>query len=728
MNTALWGGIYNPMLPAGGDARLLNYLLATFSPDLLHPIADDPALNDVFKSHPHLSWPRTAHTPDLIRHDKLLACVDVLPLLAYYWEKTYKFKQESHSFIAHWDPADPLNALFTAVLGRYPSTATVKIDYTDNLKRAIFAEVLKVEKDTVIPAGLIKKTSPLMFTGRRLRGGMSSWAHDGIYLGASGDFHDLVNFWNLRAAGLTLLFVARTGAERLDEYARAWTAALWEEISKSPDEPKNFAVWSKDRDVDERRLGEVLPEDAKQLRCHADVFTWNGLNVRPAKHYIENERLLATIDHREGSSPSITFSLGKKPLPDQLPRPCESQLWGIDVESWSHNGYEGYILHPPFLPQLNETLGRDLVFEPYGLRIGPEKITVIEDLRKEHIHLHPVERNRLWTDVLRVAGLESEMSQPGRIAERLIFQVGGMEGTRVFKIPGVRKLIESREARQGVTSGRATEMIFDKLEDGSNSFEQHKGLYIEQRPHRDLKTSDVLDFLVKKAILLPGLSPKCPNCTLEYWVPINDIRHNSECEYCGHKHIVALQIRDRGDWRFRLSGLFGRDDHQQGAVAVLLALRQVGRLLHPRNESFLYSTALKLKGDGVDCEADLLTIEQDPGGETRIVLGECKTNGEITDDDIQQLLAARAAVEKAGMTCLLLFAKTAARFTDDEITRFKKASDQKVPLILFTARELEPYEVYEGEDWDRLPHKHVLNLREAAENSTFRYLRSAAES
>lgn len=726
LNTALWGGIYNPILPVGGDAKLFDYLFAAFSPDLLHPVANDVSLNDAFKRYPHLSWPRTAHTPDLIKHDKVLACVDILPLLAYYWEKTYKFKQESHTFVPIWDPADPLNVLLTAIFGRFPSKETLKIDYADNLKRGIYAEEVKIEKDAIVPAALLKKTPPIAFTGRRLRGRSSSWSHDGVYLGALSDFDDLVNFWNLRAAGMALQFVAKAGAERVDQYLKAWAAALWDEVTKSPDEPKHFAIWSKDREVDDRRLSEVLPADVKQLRCHVDTFTWNGFNVRPARHSIESERFLAAIDRREGSAPSITFSLAKKPLPEQLPRPCESQLWGVDVESWSDNGYEGYTLHPPFLPELNETMGRDLTFEPHGLRIGPEKITLIEDLHKEHIHLHPVERNRLWAEILKVAGLESEMSQPGRIAERLIFQMRDLEGTRVFKIPGVRKLVESRDARNGVTRGHATQMIFDKADDGSNSFERHKRLFIEQREHRDLTTNDVFDFLVKKAILLPGLSLKCPNCTLEYWVPINAIRHNSECEYCGHRHLVALQIKDRGDWRFRLSGLFGREDHQQGAIAVLLALRQLGHLLHHGNESFLYSTALKLKGGGVNCEADLLALEQDPGGEIRIAVGECKTNGDITDDDIQRLLAVRGALEKLGMTCFLLFAKTAARFSDEEIARFKGASGQGVPLILFTARELDPYEVYEGEDWDRLPQKHAMNFREAAENSAFRYLRAAA--
>ena len=79
------------------------------------------------------------------------------------------------------------------------------------------------------------------------------------------------------------------------------------------------------------------------------------------------------------------------------------------------------------------------------------------------------------------AGLGIEPSQGGRLADRLLEALGGYESTRVFKIRGVRNLIQGHGSQDAVGRGDATSAIWN-----SGQFKDHEGLYIEARETKAL--------------------------------------------------------------------------------------------------------------------------------------------------------------------------------------------------------------------------------------------------
>jgi hypothetical protein len=92
-----------------------------------------------------------------------------------------------------------------------------------------------------------------------------------------------------------------------------------------------------------------------------------------------------------------------------------------------------------------------------------------------------------------------------------------------------------------------------------------------------------------------GLEFTCPNCQLLSWVHLDEVKTRSICDYCDYHYDVTPQLKDR-DWRYRLSGIFGRDDDQLGGVPVALTLQQLASSLH---DSFMmYSTALNFRPAG----------------------------------------------------------------------------------------------------------------------------------
>jgi hypothetical protein len=100
------------------------------------------------------------------------------------------------------------------------------------------------------------------------------------------------------------------------------------------------------------------------------------------------------------------------------------------------------------------------------------------------------------------------------------------------------------------------------------------------------------------------------------------------------------------------------------------------------------------------CEIDLAwIIPQRYPEKTIVILGECKDQGPIKleqfEKDIENLRRVADALPRKRFKTFVLLAKLSP-FTPDEIERAKTLNDAYEPrLILLTARELEPYHIYE---------------------------------
>jgi|SRR5271166_893053 len=181
----------------------------------------------------------------------------------------------------------------------------------------------------------------------------------------------------------------------------------------------------------------------------------------------------------------------------------------------------------------------------------------------------------------------------------------------------------------------------------------------------------VLQYLVSRGVFRVGLEFKCPNCELESWMPLDDVKTISACIYCGQHFDVTPQLKDR-DWRYRRSGLFGRDDNQLGSIPAALALQQLDTSL--RDYLLMYSTALKFTSQAAqieDCEADFVAVvagrQNIDQTSVQILLGEAKTSGEIDADDARKLSKLADAIHSEIARTFIMFAKTGT-FTPNKVS------------------------------------------------------------
>jgi hypothetical protein len=306
---------------------------------------------------------------------------------------------------------------------------------------------------------------------------------------------------------------------------------------------------------------------------------------------------------------------------------------------------------------------------------------------------------QLIENIFKVAGIVAKPSKPGLVASRLIQQMGGLQKCRPFKIAGVRDLIEKFGPDKPFTHSGAVQTI-RKVDPASGSvgFTEYESLFIEERPFNSKLSPDaVLAFLMKKDIFRAGLEFDCPSCRLQFWTSLDDITTETTCEYCGHSFNITPYLRHRGDWRFRRSGLFGRNDNQEGAIPVVLTLQQLDTAFI--SQDMLYTTAMELSSGSTqikNCETDFVALVQGRRDmRSQIAIGECKTRKPITKDDVEKLKSVASAFPPSRFDVFIIFSKLAP-FTQDEIDCAAGLNDQyHRRVILLTERELEPYYLYE---------------------------------
>lgn len=728
LNTLLWGGIYNPIIPVTPNTEFASQLVKLFLVDLLYPISHTTGIDQFIESQKHLQW-RNPYDKLLFHQfnkELRMGVLDVSNIINHYWETEFKNRKRSNCILPAWSKYDPLAPIFTLEFGNYPEQPKLSYDHRMGYLKGLRGKTHRIVKGKAVDVGLYGKMMPIFVTEDRLSLSGSNWGWEshGIYLGEPDNPVDLISFWNLRAAAINLHFVPLNDVGRVKDFIKKHVDRVYKRDAAQRF-PKGLGFWYRSEigeDTVKKVAKELVEEGKTRSHCRISEHLWNGLNVRPPKPEFESETVLANVDVVYGT-PSVSFQLPEKPA--EKGRDNSNQDLVVEIHPLGEFEYEGYTLKLPFLPDLNEWYSRNVVFDPDELRVGKDELGVITDIHDGTLTLHPLKNQEVIKQIFGRCQIDAKPSKPGLIAQRLVERMGDLDDCRVFKVHGVRKLISSLSPTKYVTHSAAIQKIRDLDNNGKPSFDNHKSLHIQGKNTPDLSPQEVFDYLLEKNVFTAGLVPICPNCQLEFWLSLRDADEQVKCEYCGYEFKIATQLRDRGDFRFRRSGLFGRTDNQEGSIPVILTLLQL--LRRSGMSRLMHSTGLKLDSriHGINCEIDLVVVDKKSfEDKVAVLIGECKTRDEISEQDIQNMTKVKQVLDESGVETYLLFSKT-SEFTKEELQRFYPLAAQDIYPIIFTATELEPYDPYDyyHKNNIKLSHIYTHQFDEMGQNSFEIYLK-----
>jgi hypothetical protein len=698
----LWGGKFNPVIPIG--APHADELVPRFRVDVLLDITDDLHIKSFMGGFKHLPWPLLQPAllsnsfgrlvPNFldVSHPLVRIAEEVrLPNQLAFARDGLPVSPESNPYaFVHWGEDDPLKDVMLATFGAYPSSKEVGRDYERFLREHIQPFYYWAKPQEAIPALLLDKLTPSEISALDL-----NWDRVpcnstlGFYAGRADDFQDIVNYWNLRAAGLNLMFLDPAHAERLAPLRESHSEFIKQRRGAATYYDGMEAVWSRSQEI------------VQQLAIQA--VSYNALDdvdipgdVRPPLHYFSDKTVLASQSEEQGSI-TLSFQLPEKPFRiDDVPE-CGEQHFVVSVVSPNTRTDEASTFWIPYIPSLNVWYGRNVCWSGRAARAEADGIGIIRPITDESVQLTSIPKQELAAKLFELAGIDAKPSVPGRIASRVISQLGGLQACKVLKIAGVRRLLKRYGPLEHFDRTEAIRIIGNwDSETKQFQFSDYENLFIEQRRGKatKLKPADVFLYLLEKGLFRAGLVLVCPICELPSWVHLDDVSTQVNCELCGRTFNVVRQLKTR-DWMYRRSGLFGKENNQEGGVPVALTLQQLDANLSTfGNALFLANMCLTPGGANIQpCETDIFVAM--PRGEiTELAVGECKdAGGKIELDDAQKLAAVADSFPSDKFHSYIIFAKTGP-FTQEEIDNCRVAQ-RGLRVIMLSDRELEPYFVYE---------------------------------
>lgn len=691
----LWGGRFNPIIPIE-NVTAAEDLIKLYGVDALFPIAEEKPVTDFIARFTWLPWPSFDKALFVARDGGADATfLDIYHVVRHLVEDEAKARSKAKLSVTQfvWDSDDPLGDVFLAYFGAYPPKDEISKDYGAFVNRNLRGKLVELATAKQLEPETLKLLTPSELTRYWVEWDSSPVrAGDGVYAGHADDFEDVVNFWNIRAADVELIFYDPRHQERLASFTESFVEPFRNRPTKGiPFEPR-MTVWSKqDKGLD------VTPFKLDQIQIRlVSTTTWSGFNFKPTRFHLGREKSAFGTITENGAEKELSLHLPEKPFFDEFElheQKAVAKISSIGLDATEDES----VLRVPYLPILNAFYGRRMYFDSKKVRVERDGIAVIEPINKSHINLRSIQKRDLVAEIFKVFGMKAETSGPGRIASRLVAQMGGIQGCRVFKVSGVRNLLESYGPQKHFEKSTAIQTIrqFDPAT-GVPNFSKYERLFIEPREHGPLTPEQVFTFLLKRGVFQVGMSLSCPHCELEPWIPLDDLATEVSCEYCGKTFLVTPQLRDR-NWKYRRSGLFGRENNQEGSVPVVLTLQQLDSALHDQR-IFLTNTLIEPISARIEpCETDFVLIEQGFGSDiVSVAIGECKTRKEISDEDVRKLSLVADVFEENGLDAFIVFSKIDP-FTADEVARCRAAQGKfRFRVIMLSSRELEAtYFLYE---------------------------------
>lgn len=692
VNTLLWGGVLNPIVVLDGsicptehfpsytyDEGILR-LLKEFDPDVLINFsgAEVPPHLNLFR---HRTFGRSSLRWNPWGKGEINFFLEVWPFLSRYWKEVHQFLKKPALEFSYVDlsTAGELKTYLSARFGSYPN------DEEYNLLAGNFdATTFTYDEDFRKSFNLGQKTFPIQLTTFGLNILSPGFLHSHMYfLMDPTNIFDIVDFWNLRAAGSRVFALPAPHYRDFEKSVIAFGERATYPIN---DSIMNHPTVVKARSVTEELLMEVgqwiLRLGVKGISCQQWVphFGERGYRVAPEMEVRSpsakdvNQTVLATNGYGslDATAPECEFR-----------GPASSQHWAIDLRVFG-SGDDEHTWRLPWLNPKCDEYANARVGHGYELtatRVSKQGIAVIRRGERDSLSLHEPEVKDVLKAFLKGHGINyQKISSPGLALERILEQMGGLFGCRTFQNPGVRQVIQSLSdgAPMHVETVRRTILRNTPM----------------SRKAQIVAAHQLLEDLIQKRVLRQGLELQCERCQRHSWYALDEFGDEYKCKRCFHTQLVGML--GENPWQYVSDGLFTLPGKMAGCLATATALVCLHYFLH---EDFKTAPSFEYNDGISDSERDFAVLTSGfLKDNVDVIFGECKTAENFADDsangtdtlpDLQQKEKddTRELGKRTG--AYLAFCTLAPDFSDSDKEFFKELVKDGQKLIILTKTHLE---------------------------------------
>ena len=651
LNTVLWGGVYNFIIPVfkrtperyrdrflkGPSANeLVNGLTDAFQPDFIIETKPGLATNIAFNRQ------RIISMEQLVARDGRDRCsygIDIRSVCAALYDETFRFVQRHPPKVVIPHSSDPrFELLFAASFGEFPTNGTLR-DCIEHYKGA-----LDGKDETFAPADLPRLFHeeylfPLRVGAHGLTTSPQGWDPDPmLYYMDERSTYDLIDFWNLRAIGWRVMPLPCSLAEALKEYCEKFMAEVYKPFPP-PSNAFHRASFLCSRSCAMERLQAFVTG----LKCPAnDAIT---LDPRFPRLWEEWGRNADHADPQEVTHTTKSIDAGlsvdslhlRTAVPDFVelaPYAAEGDACANVLESVPG----GATVIPWQGVKMNTLTDR---FADERTWIGREGIVTTASEYSFYRFLRAPSPLNVFRAFAEGHNFTLELSPAGQTCEQVIAALGGLQWVRLIANEDILRLL-NRLAHGDLEIEVAEDEPSRKRKVRTTSapYPQIREVLMRANGGNADGAASLLSALVRRNVLKLGMRLGCTDCSQTSWYSLEELSSNLKCPRCMREFELPVDIPPQAGWAYRVLGPFAVENFAFGSYCVAAALQF---LVEEVAQASTWIPSFTMSRAGVDFEADFgMFFRPTRFSHVKgplLIFGECKTFGTFAERDFRRARA-----------------------------------------------------------------------------------------
>lgn len=728
VNTCLWGGKYNPIIPSLKQvpkwwdrnnhhfetaAQIVNGYLDFFEPDFI--VEAESGLTDGLG----FSKKRILQLSDLLIREgdrgRKGQGLSVLNLYSDLYHKEFQFARRHEHNIVNVIPEKLIFSGFCACLfGAFPAEpdlAYFSRDYID-----VF-DPKKVSLNGASLANLYKTgfTSALRLGHTKIEVDYHDHNDPALFILDAQNPRDLIDYWNLRAVSRHVIPVPVQWLGDLSEFCKDFIIKNHRPLPGNPNGVMIRATVMFARSIPTDEIDRLYTDHFRVDVDGANVRQdWYPSIWRPSPGFTDRQ-MRPTLSAAEktfdtpliSDKPEIRFDCLHPEFADEF---GNENRWAnvVSLSDWSFKDQIATVFpcdfRNPTFPDFRRAALDKLLPTTEGIVIFPRHRNIPE---RWEIPDGTTAINK-W---LKTNGITAVLSDAGRSTQQIIQTLGGFGGVASFAHAEIVKLLNEISRRPISRSAHHKE------------FKNR----INNVTKDDIWRNRNFENLVQQGAVELGLELKCSKCSSWSWYSLKQLDYNLNCGLCLRDFgfpITDPSASSNSKWAYRLVGPFALPDYARGGYAASLSIRFFSDCVGQHDRAVVtWSAGQELElGPKNKVESDFILWYQRKqffgnNYPTEIVFGEAKSFGKdaFQADDVERMKS--LATRFPGSILVFSTMKQADEISKAEIARIAKLAEwgreyirerrqTRAPVIILTGRELfAPYSLEEA--WKSIGGKHA---------------------
>ena len=736
INTCLWGGKFNPIVPYFKQVpkwwdrnghnfetavQIINGYLEFFEPDFL--VEAEPGLADGLGFHKE----RVLQLSDILvlgDDRKSGYGLSVFDLYRDLYLKEFQFvRRLGHKIINVVAERPSFNEAIACIFGAFPSQESLKY-FGRAFADAFEPKETKLTAETL--ADLLESgfASALSIGCSKIEIEYHDHSEPALFILDANEPRDLIDFWNLRTIRQDIVPIPLQWIETLSAFCKRFITKNFRPLPGNPNgvmiQPRVMFGRSIPSAEIERIYSDYLRVELQGANCLQDWYPsiWRrspGFSVRNSRACLSAEE--KTFDTQfDIEKPNIRFDCLYPEFAEKYGR---NSRWAnvVRLKDWSYRDQIATVFpcdfRDPKFP--NFKIGRDhLLPTTEGFVFFSE--------HKETQNLWQLADGTTTINAwLKTHGINAVLSDAGRSTQQIINSLGGFSGVSSFAHSDIVKLL-NKISRTPISPSVQHQRFKSEIENATKSNIWQKGSF---------------ETLVDRGAVELGLELKCTKCSSWSWYALSQLNHEVSCSLCLRKFKfprINPGSNQNSRWAYRLIGPFALPDYAKGGYSASLTIRFFAEAIgtnHDSNVTWSAGQVLELAPKD-EIEADLILWYQRKvmfgnDYQTDLVFGEAKSfRGENPEEkraikdafeveDVERMK--RLALRFPGVVLVFSTMKQASDLSKSEIDRITKLAEwgreyvrgrqqTRAPVIFLTSTELfAPYSLREA--WKKIGGRHA---------------------